>query len=101
MLLKTKSGRPIELPTPEEDAAITSAALSDPDAMPLTDAEWEAAKPSLGRGRPRAEVTKERITIRLSPDILSYFRASGPGWQTRMDEALREWMRTHPDQSQA
>ncbi|MEK8088351.1 BrnA antitoxin family protein [Thermithiobacillus plumbiphilus] len=50
--------------------------------------------------RPRAEVTKERITIRLSPEVLSYFRASGPGWQTRMDEALREWMRTHPPQSQ-
>lgn len=100
MLLKTKSGRLVGLPTPEEDAAITSAALPDPDAMPLTDAEWVAAKPSLGRGRPRAEVTKERITIRLSPEVLSYFRASGPGWQTRMDEALREWMRTHPPQSQ-
>ena len=41
-------------------------------------------------GRPKAEVTKERITIRLSPDVLSAFRASGSGWQTRMDAALRE-----------
>ena len=31
-------------------------------------------------GRPKAEVTKERITIRLSPDVLSAFRASGSGW---------------------
>lgn len=36
-------------------------------------------------GRPKAEVTKERITIRLSPDVVSAFRAGGPGWQTRFD----------------
>ena len=47
-------------------------------------------------GRPKAEVTKERITIRLSPDVLSAFRASGSGWQTRMDAALRDWLKTHP-----
>ena len=48
------------------------------------------------RGRPKAAVTKERITIRLSPDVLSAFRASGSGWQTRMDAALRDWLRDHP-----
>ena len=47
-------------------------------------------------GRPKAEVTKERITIRLSPDVLSAFRASGSGWQTRMDAALRDWLSDHP-----
>ena len=47
-------------------------------------------------GRPKAEVTKERITIRLSPDVLSAFRASGSGWQTRMDAALRDWLKDHP-----
>ena len=49
-----------------------------------------------GPGRPKAEVTKERITIRLSPDVVSAFRASGSGWQTRMDAALRDWLRDHP-----
>jgi uncharacterized protein (DUF4415 family) len=39
------------------------------------------------------EPTKERITIRLSPDVLQRFRESGPGWQTRVDEALRSWLR--------
>lgn len=96
MWLKTKSGRLIEMPGPEEDAAITAAAQSDPDAVPLTDAGWEAAKPTLRRGRPPAVVTKERITIRLSPEILRYFRASGPGWETRLDEVLREWVRSPP-----
>ncbi|MCW8167278.1 hypothetical protein D8B22_21100, partial [Verminephrobacter aporrectodeae subsp. tuberculatae] len=37
--------------------------------MPLTDEEWEAVKPLVRMGRPKAEVTKERITIRLSHDV--------------------------------
>ena len=44
---------------------------------------------------PQKAPTKERITIRLSPDVVSSFRASGPGWQGRMDEALKDWLRTH------
>jgi uncharacterized protein (DUF4415 family) len=47
------------------------------------------------RGRPPAEVVKDRITIRLSPDVTAAFRASGEGWQTRMDAALKDWLRTH------
>lgn len=84
------------LNTPEEDAAITAAAMSDPDAAPYTDAEWEAAKPTIKRGRPVADITKERITIRLSPDVLRAFRATGAGWQTRVDAALKDWLKSHP-----
>lgn len=47
------------------------------------------------RGRPPAETTKERITIRISPDVLDAFRATGRGWQTRMDDALHDWLKTH------
>lgn len=47
------------------------------------------------RGRPKAAVTKERITIRLSADVLSDFRATGSGWQSRIDAALKEWLRAH------
>ena len=47
------------------------------------------------RGRPPAEVVKDRITIRLSPDVTAAFRASGDGWQTRIDAALKDWLRTH------
>jgi uncharacterized protein (DUF4415 family) len=84
------------MPTDEEDAVITAAALSDPDALPLTEAEWEAVKPSLRvGGRPKAEVTKERITIRLSPDVLRAFKATGKGWQSRIDAALKEWVQEH------
>ena len=83
------------IPTPEEDAAITAAAMSDPDATPYTDTVWEAVKPTLKRGRPLAAVTKERITIRLSPEVVQAFRASGEGWQTRVDAALKDWLKTH------
>ena len=47
------------------------------------------------RGRPKAAVTKERITIRLSPDVVQPFRATGDGWQTRIDAALRDWLKKH------
>lgn len=47
------------------------------------------------RGRPKAAVTKERITIRLSPDVVRTFRATGDGWQTRVDAALRDWLKSH------
>ncbi|MDD2991756.1 MAG: BrnA antitoxin family protein [Zoogloea sp.] len=83
------------IPTPEEDAAITAAAQADPDAAPLTDAEWAEAKPKARRGRRLAAVTKERITIRLSRDVVESFRASGEGWQTRVDSALKDWLKTH------
>lgn len=46
------------------------------------------------RGPQKAPV-KERITMRLSRDVVARFRASGPGWQTRIDAALKEWLETH------
>ena len=41
------------------------------------------------RGRPPSAAKKEAVSIRLSPDVLTYFRAGGPGWQTRVDAELR------------
>ena len=46
------------------------------------------------RGPNKAPV-KERVTIRLSRDVVGRFRASGAGWQTRVDSALKDWLRTH------
>jgi len=56
---------------------------------------------AVGRGRPKAAQTKERITIRLSPDVVQTFRATGPGWQTRIDATLREWVRAQPQAAHA
>lgn len=46
------------------------------------------------RGRPVGS-SKESTTIRFDRDILSAFRSGGAGWQTRMNEALKEWLATH------
>jgi uncharacterized protein (DUF4415 family) len=40
------------------------------------------------RGRPRAAVTKVAISLRLPPEVLARWKATGPGWQTRMADAL-------------
>jgi uncharacterized protein (DUF4415 family) len=42
------------------------------------------------RGRPPLERPKEAVKLRLSPDVLEHFRASGPGWQTRINETLEK-----------
>jgi uncharacterized protein (DUF4415 family) len=70
--------------TDEEDAALTKAALEDPDTI--------LAGVLIKRrpGRPLAEATKTPVSIRLSSDVLDYFRSTGPGWQSRIDETLRK-----------
>jgi len=83
------------VPTPEEDAAITAAAKLDPDAVPYTDEEWAAVQPKRLRGRPKEEVRKEPISIRLDSRVLNAFKATGEGWQTRMNDALTEWAGQH------
>lgn len=93
--IKTRSGRVLILPTPEEDALITAAANADPDALPLTDAEWKQVKPLVRRGRPPGSGTKAQVTLRLDVDVLEKFKASGDGWQTRINDALRSWIQTH------
>lgn len=44
---------------------------------------------------PQKRPVKVSTTIRLSPDVLQAFRESGEGWQTRVDTALRDWLKTH------
>ena len=44
---------------------------------------------------PNRHPTKEQVAVRYSPEVLAYFRATGAGWQTRMDEALREYVAQH------
>lgn len=44
---------------------------------------------------PQKTPTKERITIRLSPEVVQRFRDTGDGWQTRVDAALKDWLKSH------
>ena len=79
------------LPTPQEDAMITAAAMSDSDAPVLTDEEWVAAKPLTRMGRPpSARPLKVPTTIRFDADVLAALKASGKGWQTRVNEVIRK-----------
>lgn len=49
----------------------------------------------LGVRGPQRAPTKQRITIRLSSEVVERFRATGDGWQTRVDAALQDWLTSH------
>jgi uncharacterized protein (DUF4415 family) len=87
MQVKSKSGRVFDLPDQEETKRIQRGIAADPDTCTLE--EFKNMRPV---ARPKAEATKERVTIRLSPEVTAYFRATGKGWKTRLDEALKEYV---------
>jgi uncharacterized protein (DUF4415 family) len=75
----------------------------DPDNPPLTDAQLSRMRPAyqvrpelvaaqLGRGsgRPKSERPKRQVTLRIDRDVLDKFRATGEGWQSRINQALRK-----------
>lgn len=80
-------------PTDTEDEQITATALTDPDNPPLTHEELQHFRRT--RGRPQGSGKKEQVTLRLDADILEQFRATGNGWQTRINDALRDWVKQH------
>lgn len=41
-------------------------------------------------GRPKKDGAKQHVSLRLSPDVLAYYRSFGDGWQSKVDEALRK-----------
>ena len=71
----------------------------DVDEVPELDRDWiEGADYYKGtrlvrRGRPKLEKPKRLLSLRLPPDVIAKWKASGPGWQTRMAELLE---RTQP-----
>ncbi len=86
-MINTRAGREIALPTSEEDAAIYAAALSDPDAQPLSDAELARLRPA--RGGPSSVMKRPLLTMRVDADVLARLRASGKGRQTKVNVLLR------------
>ena len=75
-----------------EDALVTKAASSDPDAAPLTDREWSKVRPKLirGKGRPLGSGSKEQVTLRIDVDTLTFYKSKGNGWQTFINDILGE-----------
>ena len=99
------------IPTPEEEAAINAGIAADPDSRELDDKWFSEAMPASEvlppelyaaliakrpRGRPKAEETKVFTAIRLDADLLGAFKATGKGWQTRINAALRQFIAEHP-----
>lgn len=81
----------------------------DPEMLDSDNPEW--TEKMLAEAKPASEVlpnlinrrgkqktpTKISTTIRLSPEVIEHFKASGSGWQTRIDEALKDHIATHPE----
>jgi uncharacterized protein (DUF4415 family) len=91
------SERPtVLMPTVEEDKAITAAALSDPDAQPLTPRQLKSMRPIQAvRGRPKSERKKLLVSVRYSQEVVEFFKSTGEGWQSRMDGVLRQYVEQH------
>jgi uncharacterized protein (DUF4415 family) len=51
---------------------------------------WHIGGKPVPRGRPKADVTKDSISLRLDRDVIAHFRRSGRGWQSRINAALRK-----------
>ncbi|MDD5058638.1 MAG: BrnA antitoxin family protein [Sideroxydans sp.] len=93
--IKSHTGRTLILPTPEEDVAISAGIAADPDTHELTVAEFAQLKPIPQRGRPASANPKVHTGLRLDAEVLDAFKAGGRGWQTRINEALKEWLKNH------
>ncbi len=86
------------MPKPKaKPAHISQKDWDDVDSPEWTAADFADARPASEivpdvvakmRGRPKAAVTKVPVTLRLDPDVVATFKASGAGWQTRMNEVL-------------
>ena len=82
------------MPTVAENRRITAAAKADPDAQPLSPKQLKTMLPIHAlRGRPKSAAAKQLVSVRYSPEVLAYFKATGEGWQTRMDGVLRQYVK--------
>ena len=107
------SKRKIKIPSAAEDAAINVGITADPDNPEWRPVDFARAEPAAKvlprlfgkvdaaemlkpkRGRPISASPKAHVNIRLDSDIVEQFRATGRGWQTRLNAALKEWLKAH------
>jgi uncharacterized protein (DUF4415 family) len=79
-----------------EEVRINAAIKADPDTRELTAADFAKMEsfPAVmkRRGRPKAPTHKVPVTLRLEPHVVEFFRRTGRGWQTRMNEALSRYV---------
>ena len=74
---------------PEWTAAMIAEARPANEALPKIFGARAAAAMLKPRGRPKSPDSKVAISLRLPPETLTRWKATGPGWQTRMADVLR------------
>lgn len=99
---RAKAREALAAMTEEDEKAIAEAADADPAARPLDEERLARMRPASAadaadldrrlRGRPRLQAPKRLVSLRLDPDIVARFRATGPGWQSRINEVLRQYL---------
>ena len=97
-------------PSPATKAGWQSIIDAAPDGDAARDEPWDRAvvtpgggvtdtlselRSARGQRGPQKNPRKTATAIRLSPEVMEFFKASGRGWQTRIDEALREYVKEH------
>jgi len=64
----------------------------DPNAAAAVSAYWAGASIKRGRGRPTVATKRPTLNMRVDADVLEAFKATGPGWQTRINAVLKSWV---------
>jgi uncharacterized protein (DUF4415 family) len=67
----------------------------DPNDTAAVAAFWTNANVKRGRGRPVSAVKRPTLNMRVDADVLDAFKATGPGWQTRINDVLKAWVKSH------
>ena len=84
---------PKSKPLTDSAGEVRELSLKDLAALQSSQALPQSVQRKIGDRGPQRAPTKERITIRLSRDVVERFRATGDGWQTRVDAALQDWLK--------
>lgn len=89
MSRKTKQSAP-DKENPEWTQADFAKATRFPAGFKLKDVKPSQLKSMIGKRGPQKAPTKIPVSIRLSPEVVKHFKAQGPGWQSKIDTALRK-----------
>jgi uncharacterized protein (DUF4415 family) len=82
-----------KLYTPIQVKSMIAKAKVSKDDNPYTPEEWRAKAEYPNRGRPKKEVVKQDIHIRLNPSTLTKLKSLGRGWQTKLSAKVDEWVK--------
>ncbi len=94
-------------PTEKEEATINAGIAADSDTWEATENDFSRMRPAVeslpemveknrkNRGRPPKENPKIQLSLRLSSETVKFFRSTGKGWQSKIDEVLKEYTNAH------